>query len=581
MTWGWRKILQLHPVIRQFIWYRNGDGSTTSVWFDHWCPISPLSNIVSSHDIYSAGFDMSSKLKDIIANDNWMWPPEWPVKYPPLSTIIVPTIILNVTDVLEWRDMSGKLLIFLLLRFGIVFVLEVWIQVKIYAGLPYVSASLNAITDHIIPMSKKKNARSVTAKLALRGPTSVCERGSASTGHDYRGPLPDKGPTPATTIVGEMLESNHKVRPYGKANGLFSLCRESSESLGLVQDLPQMGKEKEQTSKNPDRPASDTALREYCDKHYHQLLPIIAEKVHNEKVQQEKLKEVKARLSFEECGIKQSLLQDTARPPLLESKDSGGGHWKSKSRKQKSSIEEEDLSQPWTCEEADPFTPRIRYFELPKKNSYDDLKKAFIANYLQQKNCIKDPIEIHHIKQRERESTEYFMWKKEILALNKGKFKAPPPMTTHVEKRNNNKFCEFHGQVVAILLNRVGKGIDKQSSGKDQPKTAKKGETSGKDKPLVILMVQPWQRVAKQKVTQSFSPSPDISFPPFRDKDGTEGPMIIEAKLGGHFIHRIYVDGGSTSEILYEHCFNKLRLEVKSQMIPATAPLIGLSGEII
>ncbi|GJS36924.1 hypothetical protein Tco_0535306 [Tanacetum coccineum] len=45
---------------------------------------------------------------------------------------------------------------------------------------------------------------------------------------------------------------------------------------------------------------------------------------------------------------------------LSESEDSEGGHWKSKSRKQKSSMEEDDLSQPWTCEEANPFIPRIR-----------------------------------------------------------------------------------------------------------------------------------------------------------------------------------------------------------------------------
>ncbi|GJS00710.1 reverse transcriptase domain-containing protein [Tanacetum coccineum] len=48
------------------------------------------------------------------------------------------------------------------------------------------------------------------------------------------------------------------------------------------------------------RPASDAALREYCDRNYHQLLPIIVEKVNQEKVQQEKLKAVKARLNFEE-----------------------------------------------------------------------------------------------------------------------------------------------------------------------------------------------------------------------------------------------------------------------------------------
>ncbi|GJX71901.1 reverse transcriptase domain-containing protein [Tanacetum coccineum] len=285
-------------------------------------------------------------------------------------------------------------------------------------------------------------------------------------------------------------------------------------------------------------------------------------------------------------------LGDRGHKVLFESEDSEGGHWKSRLKKQRSSIEDDDLSQPWVCEEIDPFTARIRYFDLPKKtqmlnnvktydesddpedhlkifqttakverwampiwchmfnstltgsarvwfdelppesiDSYDDLKKAFLANFLQQKKCIKDPVEIHHIKQRKGESTEDFVrrfkaesrhvkgapecmrisgfmhgitnpelikqveasnqarkkpppvWKhqeagrkqnfdrrgdfrnqqrlerrrdkftlltkspKEILTLDKGKFKTPPPMTTPVEKRNNNKFCEFHGEV--------------------------------------------------------------------------------------------------------------------------------------
>nr|GEY61678.1 reverse transcriptase domain-containing protein [Tanacetum cinerariifolium] len=40
---------------------------------------------------------------------------------------------------------------------------------------------------------------------------------------------------------------------------------------------------KEQVPQDLGRPASDAALREYCDGNYHQLLPIIAEKVHQEK----------------------------------------------------------------------------------------------------------------------------------------------------------------------------------------------------------------------------------------------------------------------------------------------------------
>ncbi|GJZ37088.1 reverse transcriptase domain-containing protein [Tanacetum coccineum] len=50
------------------------------------------------------------------------------------------------------------------------------------------------------------------------------------------------------------------------------------------------------------KPISDEALREYCDGNYHQILPIIAEKVHQEKAQQEKLKAVKAHLNFEETS---------------------------------------------------------------------------------------------------------------------------------------------------------------------------------------------------------------------------------------------------------------------------------------
>ncbi|GJS76015.1 reverse transcriptase domain-containing protein [Tanacetum coccineum] len=303
---------------------------------------------------------------------------------------------------------------------------------------------------------------------------------------------------------------------------------------------------------------------------------------------------------------------------LSESEDSGGGYWKSKSKKQSSSIEDEDLSQPWVCGEIDPFTSRICYFDLPKKTrmpnnvkTYDgsddpeDHLKIFQAVAKQHEAGRKQNFDRRgdfrnqqRSEQRRDKFTLLTKSPKEIFALDKGKFKAPPPMTTPVEKRNNNKFCEFHGevghntdecmhlrrQIEELIkngkLSHVIKEL-KQGSGKDQPKAAKKRETSEKDKPLAILMVQPWQRVARQKITQSFFPNPKISFPPLGDEDGTEGPMIIEAEIGGHFIHRMYVDGGSASEILYEHCFNRLRLEVKNQMVPATAPLIGFSGEII
>ncbi|GJU90799.1 reverse transcriptase domain-containing protein [Tanacetum coccineum] len=133
---------------------------------------------------------------------------------------------------------------------------------------------------------------------------------------------------------------------------------------------------------------------------------------------------------------------------------------------------------------------------------------------------------------------------RDFFALEKGKFKAPPPMN-------------------------------------DKPKAPKKGEAFGKDKPLTILMIQPWERVAKPRITQSFSPETAMSFPPLSEEDGTESPMIIEVEMGGHFVHRVYIDGGASSEVLYEHCFVKLRKEIRDQIIPATTHLIGFSRETI
>ncbi|GJR19286.1 reverse transcriptase domain-containing protein [Tanacetum coccineum] len=62
---------------------------------------------------------------------------------------------------------------------------------------------------------------------------------------------------------------------------------------------------------------------------------------------------------------------------------------------------------------------RVWFDKLPKESidSYEDLRTAFRENYLQQTKHIKDPVEIHHIKQRDGESTEDFMerYKAEVL----------------------------------------------------------------------------------------------------------------------------------------------------------------------
>ncbi|GKA91656.1 hypothetical protein Tco_0813581 [Tanacetum coccineum] len=57
-------------------------------------------------------------------------------------------------------------------------------------------------------------------------------------------------------------------------------------------------------------------------------------------------------------------------------------------------------------------------------------------------------------------------------------------------------------------------------------------------------------------------------------------PIILEALIEGFQVRRIYVDGGSSSEVMYEHCFRNLGTEIKAKLRESRVPLVGLSGEV-
>ncbi|GKG07633.1 reverse transcriptase domain-containing protein, partial [Tanacetum coccineum] len=131
---------------------------------------------------------------------------------------------------------------------------------------------------------------------------------------------------------------------------------------------------------------------------------------------------------------------------------------------------------------------RVWLDKLPKESidSYEDLRTSFRENYLQQTKHIKDPMEIHHIKQRDGESTEDFMERYNC------EFHSD---TGH----NTNECMQLRKQIDEMI--KAGKLLQfiKELKQNDKPKAPKKGEASGKDKPLTILMIQPWERVADSR----------------------------------------------------------------------------------
>nr|GEU86420.1 reverse transcriptase domain-containing protein [Tanacetum cinerariifolium] len=288
-------------------------------------------------------------------------------------------------------------------------------------------------------------------------------------------------------------------------------------------------------------------IQELCEEYYEGILPIIMEKARHER-----LKDVHAGLDFgegprertrgnsyysntrakntepERVKIQDRLKYDnrpvfdrlgkrrqgvfdrlseasspnTIRSPsssVSRSNPSEEKHQKSKSKRHKPA--EDDLTKPWTCEEVNPFTPRIRNFEISRKtrmpnniktydgtgdpedhvkifqataqverwamptwchmfnstligaamvlfdelppesiDGYKDMKVAFLSYFMQQKKYVKDPVEIHNIKQRDGETLEDFM---ERFKIETGRMKGAPKSIEGDEKKNKRAAILF------------------------------------------------------------------------------------------------------------------------------------------
>nr|GEW17767.1 reverse transcriptase domain-containing protein [Tanacetum cinerariifolium] len=161
---------------------------------------------------------------------------------------------------------------------------------------------------------------------------------------------------------------------------------------------------------------------------------------------------------------------------------------------------EEDLAVPWSCEEVDPFTPRIRNFKRTARvwfdeltpesiDGYKDHKSAFLTYFKQQKKYVKDLVEIHNIKQRDEETVEDFI---ERFKVETGRTKgAPgcmrisgfmhgPPLPSYEEKwpsllkrkvihRGNHRTSPSGMFQSEDLASEVSKGKDKGLTGLPPP----------------------------------------------------------------------------------------------------------------
>ncbi|GKD10243.1 reverse transcriptase domain-containing protein [Tanacetum coccineum] len=82
---------------------------------------------------------------------------------------------------------------------------------------------------------------------------------------------------------------------------------------------------------------------------------------------------------------------------------------------------------------------------------------------------------------------------------------------------------------------------------------------------------------AKNTVSESMAYKEEITFPPVTRV--SNAPVIIEAAVFGRKVGRVYMDSGSTCEVIYEHCFEKLNPTIKATRVNTKTPLVGFSGK--
>ncbi|GJX98928.1 reverse transcriptase domain-containing protein [Tanacetum coccineum] len=240
--------------------------------------------------------------------------------------------------------------------------------------------------------------------------------------HDNRGSLSDKGPTLTTTIVGEILGNPGTRLPY-KRNPLTHQKEIISITLFSARSNLRRAWSQEEKEEETKEYSIGWEIKERVCLHSQKVVTrVTTRKERNPFSENVTMKEHAHR--GQKCSPKVKIAEGDTGSQNQKSKgqasrmttyhNHGSDDPKDHLKIFQAVVKVEHWAMPTWCHMFNSTligSARVWFDDLSPKSidSYDDLKKAFLANFLQQNKSIKDPVEIHHIKQREGESMEDFV----------------------------------------------------------------------------------------------------------------------------------------------------------------------------
>nr|GEW24501.1 reverse transcriptase domain-containing protein [Tanacetum cinerariifolium] len=296
----------------------------------------------------------------------------------------------------------------------------------------------------------------------------------------------------------------------------------------------------------------------------------------------------------------------------------------------------EDLNSPYKRPKPTPFTQRITRFKyhrrekLPRnirvyeenkdpedhlggaaRNWFDDmdpksvdnfeeLSQKFLKEFSQQKRYAKDPTEIHGIKRMQNEGLQAFMdrFKSESLHI-----KEVPPvlritafMHGHGHSELAKKLNDKIPKTVDVMSKESGRSLgEKWSLGqqkwfvlpkgtegklahlvKDIRRNNQQNGNQGRNGMEVINMIREEENRKRPFEEGRSSLMSELTFPAIPRSQLTDEPIILEVVIEENQVRIILVDGGSSSEIMYELCFRNLDINIRSRLRRCKAPMIGV-----
>ncbi|GKE36873.1 reverse transcriptase domain-containing protein [Tanacetum coccineum] len=178
---------------------------------------------------------------------------------------------------------------------------------------------------------------------------------------------------------------------------------------------------------------------------------------------------------------------------------------------------------------------------------------------------------------------------KEILAIESVSFLKPPPLIGTPEKQNLNKFWDYHGDrghntndcyqlkkkiEEVVALGKLAHLV------KDIHQTNQRNGSQGRNSAKVINMIREGGNRKRSFEEGRFGLTDELTFPAIPRNQLMDEPIILEGIIKGNQVRRILVDGGSSSEIMYEHCFKNININIRSKLRRRRAPMVGFSREI-